>query len=665
VGPLPADKMLIAGIGLSILAFTYCYLIGSVLRTPRLAPDWRPGEMNPGAALLDAVIVTACGMALLGFATFVLGLASLIYPLALAVLLVAFGVLAGILGDSPLKPAFWARRGEALKRAVSPGALLVFASAVYLAYPALLPDPGSDATVYHHAYAFDWATAHRIYVDPWIRGAIYANNWLLLVTWVYSLHGPIYVLFLNWLTGTLSLLGIYGYVTSRVQSSDRSSPTPRDALLGIAAVTMLVFTPEFLTLYNSSYLDVPFGCFFLAFAAASLVAVTRRARFAVADAVVLGSFLVGMKISFIALLPLVVAAVAMVTRRVGLPRRTAVAVLLACLALSSPWYVRNFIVAGDPVSPVLNLKLHGVDGYYSLNDYLSTVGSIGTAKTWQAVLSMPFTLFWHPEKLEGFGMSLVIVLLWAPALLVGYALVRGKPVTRFPAALAGAFLLYAYAYWMLTSNFERYAMLFIPLFCAFIVSLFTLPGLRSAKIKWVVAIAMFALATPSPAAISQYQTYRQTAIDPLRAGYDGNRDAWLATHTYGYRAIEYITRALQASGRGDLRVYRLNFEIGTLFFKLHGLDSIGEWSGPQRYRDFAYAIDHDDLKNYLARFRVGVVMIPPPEVGTVLSVDELDQLDDELTTLGYRRVTLPGDKFITYFSPEIGPLPPLPRPPKA
>jgi hypothetical protein len=642
---LPADRVAIAGVAFALLAFAYFYLCGSIVRAPRLAPDWEPSALNSGAALLDVVIVTASGMAIVGFFTFAAGLAHAIYPATLIVLPVALGALAAALGDSPLKRAFWSRRGTVLRRAVSPGALLVLAGCIVVSYPAILPDPGSDATLYHHVYAFDWATAHRIYVDTWIRGVLYANDWLLIVTWAYALHADAYILFLNWLTGMLTLLGVYGYVVSRVQCGDPSRPTIRDAALGIAATLTVALTPEFIGYWDLSFVDIPIGFFFFAFAAATVVAIGRRARYPIADVILIGGFLAGMKVSFIAFLPLVAIVAALAARAAGLPRHaSAWAAALATLT-SVPWYVRNFLIAGDPISPVLNLRFHGVDKYVSQADYNGTIGSISTAHSLSEILTVPLTLFWRPEALQGVGMSMIVLLLWAPALVVAYAVIRQRPVTRFIPALAASIVLYAYAYWMLTSNFERYALLFIPFFCAFVASLLTLPGPRLQVVKWLAVVALFALATPSPSAQARIMTFRQTNIDANRVGFDGNRDAWLETHTYGYRDVEYIARALHEGRRPDLRVYRLNFEMATLFFKQKGVDSIGEWLGPQRYHDFAYAIDHDDMRNYLDRLHIGVIVIPPIEVGHVLNLDQLDQLAEEMAALKFRRVMLPKSGF--------------------
>ena len=46
-------------------------------------------------------------------------------------------------------------------------------------------------------------------------------------------------------------------------------------------------------------------------------------------------------------------------------RRGAVAGILAVLcAVSAPWYVRNLVLAGDPIAPTLNIALYGSDGLW-------------------------------------------------------------------------------------------------------------------------------------------------------------------------------------------------------------------------------------------------------------------------------------------------------------
>jgi hypothetical protein len=146
-----AGHHVVLGVVLSALAFGYFYLCGSVVRAPRLAPDWEPDRFDPSEALLDIVLTTASGIAIVGFATFLVGLAGLIYAPTLLAIPIALGLAAAALGDSPLRPSFWKRRGTVWRRAVRPGATLVVIGAIALAVPAILPDTGSDATLYHHA----------------------------------------------------------------------------------------------------------------------------------------------------------------------------------------------------------------------------------------------------------------------------------------------------------------------------------------------------------------------------------------------------------------------------------------------------------------------------------------------------------------------------------
>ncbi len=291
-------------------------------------------------------------------------------------------------------------------------------------------------------------------------------------------------------------------------------------------------------------------------------------------------------------------------------------------------------------------------------DYTSTVGSINTAKSWLDVMHLPAILFFRPQALQGSGTSAMIFALWLPAAVLAYVIARRWPATRSPAAAAAAILLYAYAYWLLTSDFVRYALLFIPLLCAFVASLLSPMNRLPRAVRWLAVAVLMLGAIPSPAARAWYATYTTNQVTYTRTTYNGDRAAWLEAHSPGYREVEYIARVIHGAHREDVRVYRLNLENATLYFKAAHIAAVGEWGTPARYRDFVYSIDHDRLGAFLERLGVGIVVIPPKAVGNVLSMDETDQLDEEMGALGYRRVLMPGDGFVLYFSPVLGQLPP-------
>ncbi len=657
---LPADRIAIVGVVLSVVALGYCYVLGSVLRTPRIAPQWPAALADSGSALLDAVVTTCSGIAILGFATFALGLAGLLYPVALAFVLGAAAVACALLGDPPTSVAFWRRRWTALRRAASPGAVIVVVIALFLAYPAVMPDIGSDATVYHHAYALDWARAHGLTVDKWLRAPLYANNWVLIAAWVYAMHGIAYVEFLTWVTGLLTMLGVYAYVVAHAAQGPvgRWNGVQRQ-LIGIAAVVTMSTAPHFLHVLDSAMTDVPTGLFYFAFAAAGVMAIRRAAPYAVWDLAACAGFLIGMKISFIALLPLAAVAAAICARAAGLRRNGTLLAAALTFALGIPWYARNFVLDGDPVAPVLNLALRGKDAYFSRADWINGAGSIAVDHSPGALLSLPWHAFVAPAPLQDVGVNLVMLLLWLPAVLAVWALITNHPVTRHPSMLVAAFLLYGYAYWTLTSYFIRYSLLFYPLLCAFIGSLAILLFKRVPRAGWLVAIALLVLAVPSPSSASFYRDVWINNYVALRLIYTDRR-SWLETHSPGYREVEYIGHVMTSTRRTDLRVYRLNFETLTLAFKLEGLDSIGEWWGPERYEDFRLALDRDDLPQYIARFDIGVVAVPERQFGTILSADDYADLDDVMHDMGFRRVAFPHGALIMYFSPQLGPLPPVP-----
>lgn len=654
-----ANQHLAIGVALTLVAWAYCYVCGSLLRAPRLSPDWDPAAFRSEDALLDVLLTTTAGIAVVGFATFVAGLLGVIYPVTLLAFLVLFGGVAGWLGDNPLRGSFWSRRLAVVRKALQVGPLIVFAAAVLIAVPAVLPDNGSDATVYHHAYAFDWAAAHRIYTDWWLRAPFYANNWVLLATWVYELNGVDYVQFLTWFSGLLTMLTIYAFVARAAPFGRRGDGT-RATALALAAVVPVAIAPTFLHLVVLSYIDVPIGLFFLATAAAALLCVVQGRRYALIDAIVIGAFFVGMKISLIAFLPLLVAVVLMALRRTTVGKRFAAAALTAAIVLSLPWYARNFVLDGDPVPPMLNLAIVGKDGAFSKADFANGVGAIGVDKSTHALLQLPWSAFVQPGPLQDVGLCLLIVLLWLPAFVVAYGLLTRRSIATWEIGVAGAMLLFAYAYWTETSYYLRYALVFYPLLSAFAGAL-AASFMRGRFVGAAAAggvLAMLTFAIPPPAAAQFYQSVWINEYQQIGAVYAG-RKSWLEGHMPGYREVEYVSVVFRESHRRDLRLYRLNLETLTLNFKMQGIDAIGEWWGPERYNDFRLAIDRNDIGAYVRRFHLGAFMMAQPGMGTILTRDEFEQFQGQMRELGYSQAQFPASPYVLFFSRELGRLPPL------
>ncbi len=399
------------------LAWVYFYLCGTLVRSPRGAGEPPQGS---GAALIEIVVATACGMALTGFATFLLGLAHLLYPLAIPLWLVVLGLVFARRADPPWRAPFWRARLALWRAAASPGALAIYAVALLYGLGSVRPDLGGDTTSYHLVYPTEWANAHALVVDLALRVPYYATNWLLLDVWLLMFHLVEATQTLSWLTSLLSLLGVYGYVVAAVERQNRPLE-PFHVALGLLAAAALGGSTIFLETSVVALVDVPIGFFFLAAALALADAVRARRWDSLAACVLCAGFLIGMKTSLLLFYPLFAAGTAFAALRLGAGRRRVVLALAVLTVCAAPWYVKNFIQAGDPVSPTLNIALRGVDPHWSADDFhgLTYDLKLGEDNSPLGHLLVPLESLTEPASpaFRADGGTLIILLAWLPALL--------------------------------------------------------------------------------------------------------------------------------------------------------------------------------------------------------------------------------------------------------
>src|SRR5207302_4279549 len=118
------------------------------------------------------------------------------------------------------------------------------------------------------------------------------------------------------------------------------------------------------------------------------------------DLILTSAFCVSMKISLFLCLPLFVFSLFLVLRwQWQRKRRSRVLVLSVLLILlSAPWYLRNFVLAGDPITPVLNLKFRGRDPIFTQVDYSGLITALQPQKDVSAALLLPVNLFYQPDS---------------------------------------------------------------------------------------------------------------------------------------------------------------------------------------------------------------------------------------------------------------------------
>ncbi len=619
------------------LLIAHACLIASFLVGSSAFPWPKQIVVTKPQAMLRLVSLSAIGFAIYGFAIFLLALAGL---LSLPFLLAAFVVIvvAGsfLQGDPVTGAAYWTTRFRMFWSAWDLAGLLAYGVALLLAAPAILPNLGGDPISYHLAYAQEWARAGRLVVDPFLRFPFYASNFNLFFATFFVLHAEFFVNFLAWVTLVYIVLGVHASVRIALGVGFWQS-------LAAAALTLaVVLSPFSLRWMATAYIDLPTG----AFAAVQLFCIQlalleRDRRWLIAAAIAAG-FLVGMKGSFLVLLPLLGLVLILAGRALQLKRKDLAVVLAILVVCAAPWYARNVVLAGDPFPPLLNVMLYGRDGIITKDEWSNYQHDLRTEQTTEARVLTPFRAFMQPTSLDfrEYGTTALILLLYVPltVLLIGYLLrVRYEPI----AWLAVLALTDYVAYWFSTTTLLRYALLFYPVLAVCVALVFA-PLLKSAaryprlsRFVWPLT-ALLALATLVPSSGSE-TFYRQNYNNYYRwltAAYVGDDD-YMRRFGQGYVEADYAARLLTRKGlRGRVYVFGL---YHAYYFRRYGLVSMGDWSGPAGYFRVAQAVDAGQVLPFLKTLGADAVLIEPGQYPGGLEIP----LERQLIAGGFCAFTVP------------------------
>ncbi|HEX3550158.1 MAG TPA: hypothetical protein VHT53_07285, partial [Candidatus Elarobacter sp.] len=352
-----------------------------------------------------------------------------------------------------------------------------------------------------------------------------------------------------------------------------------------------------------------------------------------------GGFFLGMKLSFAVLGPYVIAIVwALVTVLGGSRRARATACLVLVLA-GSPWYVRNAIDDRDPIPPVINLALHRPDASYDLQDYVATLRDLRTDTSLRALAVLPIEAWTYPNSMNfrEYGSIGLYLFLYVPAALLGAAMMFGAktPGRRAVVALSATTTVLL-AYCLLTSYLLRYLLICQPALAGSLAgALLLLPerawiaGIRAA----VAAISI----VPSWHAFPWLHDRFELDYRYLENYYRGD-DAFDRNALDGYREAREILADPRFARRPAPRVLLIGPPMEYLFHRA-GVNTLGDWFGPGRWRDLIMMLENDRLPDYVRHFDVGAVIIERRQ--NILSDEQIAELRAELRRLGFHE--LPSD----------------------
>jgi hypothetical protein len=330
--------------------------------------------------------------------------------------------------------------------------------------------------------------------------------------------------------------------------------------------------------------------------------------------------------------------------------------------LAAPWYVRSFIGTGDPIDPVLNLAIQGVDPKWSKRDILVATEDLKSHEGGPLErASIPWDIVLHTNdwQFRESGASFAMLGLLLPGAVVAYPLLRRRRPRDVSLYAAGAMVLFAIGYWVETSYLARYTLMFDAALIAFCAALLVLAGRKATWLRWVAIGTAIVFAIPSPGSAAFYGTLRQIDEDFYRNYHD--LESWMVPRGPAYQEVEYVAEAFHQARREDLRVYRANIETDHLYWAQRGIVALGDVFGPERYSDFYRAINDDDVSAWVQKFHIGAFVLPAVEGSSYTPILQ-QRFDEEMAELKFHRIRFPNRAFVVYLAPGI-PLPPPPHVP--
>lgn len=604
----------------------YFFVTGTLVRTKQQLQDLdHPQHMGP-FSMADLVITTVTGIAITGFVLLLLGFIGFLNAGAFVFWLIIEGLLFKVLKDENILSAqFWLARYALFKRSWSLPALIIYGAFVSLSVPAILPPTHWDSIMYHFAYAVDWANAGQIYTDEFLRVPYFANNFLLLYALMFALKLGTVCHFLTWLCGLLTGLAVYSVIAQPplkgVENNDRWTAR-RVSLTALIMALGLGLSPVFLRWVDTGFVDVSIGLFLLTPILCIYIGLQAWGRKYELEFVLIAAFCVGMKITLILFLPFFLISFALLSKKNGQPISRMMVLTTLLLVLSAPWYVRNFIKTGDPITPTLNILFERRDPIWTPADYAGQLDDLMTPKDLGSLIKLPFELFWNTSSkhFREYGTSPVVMLLYVP-FIMAILLLFGRVRRWFgwPFVYLNVALLYLLAYWIGISSLARYFLHLFPLYLVYIgVWLNTLlrasgidqqPRLvrHAANLLVIVSLALVML-FPNPTSRIYYEELVQSNYLQLTNRFSSYR-GFLRENLPGYPSAQYIIANLQSNHNQDEKVILVSFENLHYYFRKNRIVSFGDWYGVGRRADLVDSINSGDLSSYLTRFKVGAVLV--------------------------------------------------------
>jgi hypothetical protein len=634
-----AYMRLVEGLLVAHLLIAIAYLLGSN------ATAWERREPASSAdAMIRLVCTCALGFAFLGFGAFLFALLGWFNPVAAVLMVLAlFAGGCAFARESPLAAGYWRGRWRLVVEAFDATHVVVYFALLVVAFPAIdLVNVGSDALAFHWTYIMDFIHVGGLTIDPFLREPFYAQNDLMLVGLVMLVGGAVFAQFVMWMLGLLTAFGICAGVRDAFGGRGLWP-----AIVGGLLAVGTIYSPFYLRWMDSGYLDVALGFFALA----TVLSVRRALRDESPDwrwlavAATTGAFLVGSKTSLLPFAIVFAIVFAIAARRLAAsPKQIAIVVGLLVL-LSSPWYARNFVLAGDPIAPWLNLKIAGSDGLVTQQEWQFIADDLNTDKSAAALATVPLRIFLTPDTkpFREFATNGLMLLLYVPSLVLFVLVIvmhrKISPTVSFPIAMLTILILY----WLYTSTIARYALIYFPtlaLCLGFVASTLRVPIARLGPVLAAV-FAICLVITPTAEAGVFYTNFFVNGVQNPPLYYTAD-EPFLNRLVDGYTEEQFATRTLHRLGLSG-RLYLIGTLI-TYYYSRDGVQAIGDVIGVAGTLRFFRAEATGRLIPFLDSFGVDAVMIDPQKTQGGLDVPT----GRRLIAAGYCLIPMQGSRMSFY-----------------
>lgn len=630
------------GLMIAHAALIVSLIAGMAMLPPR--NDCSPDD-SPSQKMVRLVCTCGLGFAVVGFAALLLAFAGWLHPLTVVLTLaICWAVACAFWKESPFHARYWTDRLRMVGGCWDAPLLAVYYLMLILAFPALnQANLGTDPLSYHLPYSADWAAAARLVVDPFLDPPFYASNYLMFDSELMQLGAHVFVMFLGWSTALLSALGVFAGVRWLLGAQDLPDRWAAGCA-GFLTIAM-IFAPWYFGWMLSAYIDVPIGAFALFVVLAVIVSVRSGGSRWLFAAAVLAGFLVGMKVSFLPFVFVFALAFVIAGRAKALPWRVTLLVLLVLFVTSSPWYVRNLVLAGDPIAPAINLMVYGRDGLYTPAEADTIAHALHGSRSPRALATLPVRAFADPggPAFVGDGATLLIAFMYFPAAFMLFAL---QWPGRLRADLGIAvFLLCSYVgYWALSSTSLRYASLFYPTLA---LCLAVSAGLVLRTVRWrapALLILCALTAIQSPGAYDYYHHMYVVQFRSLPEAYEGDAQ-YQSGRLEGYDEAQFASREMIARRvPGIVYVVSRRGENLHYLFRKNGITDAGGWFGPAGWSRLYDAVDAGKAPEFLTDLHVGGVLVGPWDAIGGLEVP----LGRQLEARGFCRENIPASEFTFY-----------------